>query len=121
MDAAELAQAFALDAPDRLGADAVARAERFAYLWWFRSLVRVPWLRDEARAPFVPEPARLVATNDGSGRWCAFSEPVEVSATGYHVWRLTKLGPWVIALGVLLAACGATMRDDSRVVTRATR
>jgi hypothetical protein len=72
------------------------------------------------RAAYVPaptEPARLVATNDGSGRWCAFSEPVEVSATGYQVWRLTKLGPWVIALGVLLAACGATMRDDSRVVT----
>jgi hypothetical protein len=69
------------------------------------------------RAAYVPapaEPARLVANNDGSGRWCAFSEPVELSATSYHFWRLTKLGPWVIAAGVLLGFFLALTRSPSR-------
>lgn len=69
------------------------------------------------RAAYVPaptEPARLVATNDGSGRWCAFSEPVEMSATSYQFWRLTKVGPWVIAAGLMLGLLAALHRDDAR-------
>ncbi len=69
------------------------------------------------RAAYVPapaEPARLVATNDGSGRWCAFSEPVEMSATSYEFWRLTKLGPWIIAAGALLALLTALSRSAPR-------
>lgn len=69
------------------------------------------------RAAYVPapaEPARLVATNDGSGRWCAFSEPIAMSATSYHVWRVAKLGPWVIAAGALLVLFTALSQSDSR-------
>jgi hypothetical protein len=64
--------------------------------------------------PAPAEAARLVATNGGGGSWFAFSEPVEVSATSYQMWRLTKLGPWLITAGGLLALFAAFRRQDHR-------
>jgi hypothetical protein len=41
---ADLDAAFRLETPDRLTEEEQSVAERFAYLWWFRTLVRMPWL-----------------------------------------------------------------------------
>ncbi|MGE0393654.1 MAG: hypothetical protein AB7P67_08815, partial [Vicinamibacterales bacterium] len=56
--------AFRVTARDTLTPDENAMAERFAYLWWFRSLVRVPWLRDGDRVMPAADPARLAPGGD---------------------------------------------------------
>ncbi len=62
--AADLAAAFGLTSADRLTPGERARAERFAYLWWFRALVRLPWLRNEGREAGPPDMARLAPGGD---------------------------------------------------------
>lgn len=56
--------ACAVTTRDALTPEEQALAERFAYLWWFRALVRVPWLCDGHRVMPVPEPARLAPGGD---------------------------------------------------------
>lgn len=62
--AADLDGAFRLGVPDRLTADEQALAERFAYLWWFRAVVRMPWLVEGHRVLPAPGRDRLAPGGD---------------------------------------------------------
>ncbi len=61
---ADLDAAFRLETPDRLTEEEQSVAERFAYLWWFRTLVRMPWLVDGHRVLPVPGRDRLAPGGD---------------------------------------------------------
>lgn len=62
--AGDVDAAFGVAARDALTPAEQTLAERFAYLWWFRGLVRIPWLCDGPRVMPVPEPARLAPGGD---------------------------------------------------------
>lgn len=82
---ADLEAAFALREADLLTPGERTRAERFAYLWWFRGVVRMPWLRDERHGAPVPDVRRLAPGGDP-----VVDRLVEAIATG---GSFADLGP----------------------------
>lgn len=56
--------AFGVTARDALTSEEQELAERFAFLWWCRALVRIPWLCDGHRVMPVPDSARLAPGGD---------------------------------------------------------